>query len=361
MPHRFLGGHSSISFRMRVIHRRRHGLAGAFIMVSEEIKISKNCGNNSPKNSPDGTREAFMVLMTVQPSRRLRTPKQTAMKHSNYRNRIHTPILALALATGVATAGTTETTTAPAPAPAEDVISGVLKLDFNTHFISYGADVWGDGSTMSEPEFNPMLELAFALPADFTLTLGTWMDFVPSSKGGDSPIGGRLQEVDVWAGLSYTYEKLTVSATYQSWMYVSDTEDILDIKFAYDCLLSPSLTVHNRLDQGAANGDEGTILVLGLSHSLEAGPVTISFPFNIAYFLTDDFHNSPVAGGSDDGLGFVSVGVAATLPLTPYIGDAYGDWSLNGGLTYYFTDDDVIPNNPQDDLLTASIGLAVSF
>lgn len=283
------------------------------------------------------------------------------MKMKDYRNRFHTPILALALATGVATAGTTETVPTVAPAPAEGVISGVLKLDFNTHFISYGADVWGDGSSMSDPAFNPLLELAFALPADLTFTLGTWMDFVPSSKGGDSPIGGRLQEVDVWAGLSYTYEKFTVGVTYQAWMYGSDTENILDVKFAYDCFLSPSLTIHNRLDLGAAAGDEGTILVLGLSHSLEAGPVTFSFPLNIAYFLTDDYHNFPINGGSDDGFGFVSIGAAASLPLTPYIGDAYGDWSLNGGLTYYFTDDDVIPNNPQDNFLTASIGLAVSF
>ena len=279
------------------------------------------------------------------------------MKYSNYRNRIHTPILALALATGVATAGTTETTTAPAPAPAEDVISGVLKLDFNTHFVSYGWDVWGDGSSMSEPEFNPTLELAFALPADFTLTLGTWWDVVPSSKGGDSAIGGRLQEVDVWSGLSYTYEKFTVGATYQAWMYGSDTEDILDVKFAYDCFLSPSLTVHNRLDEGASGGNTGTILALGLSYGFEAGPVSISFPFTLAYFLDDDFH----PGSTDSGFGYTSIGVAASLPLTPYISDCYGDWSLNGGLTYYITDDDVVGNYSQDDFLTASLGVAVNF
>ena len=277
------------------------------------------------------------------------------MKYSNYRNRIHTPILALALATGVATAGTSETTTtAPAPAPAEDVISGVLKLDFNTHFISYGWDVWADGASMSDPTFNPMLELSFALPADFTLTLGTWWDM--NSKI-DSSIGGRLQEVDVWTGLSYTYEKFTVGATYQAWMYGSSTEDILDVKFAYDTLLSPSLTVHNRLDAGASGGNTGTILALGLSHSIDAGPVSISFPFSLAYFLEDDFH----PGSTDSGFGFASIGVTATLPLTPYIGDASGEWSLNSGLTYYFTDDDVVGNPDEDDFLTASLGLAVSF
>jgi hypothetical protein len=210
------------------------------------------------------------------------------MKYNNYRNRIHTPLLALALASGVAYAGTPETAVIT-PAPQEDVISGVLNLDFNTHFISYGWDVWGDGSSMSDPEFNPMIELAFALPADFTFTLGTWWDVVPSSKGGDSPIGGRLQEVDVWAGLSYSYEKFTVGVTYQNWFYVSDTEEILDIKFAYDCLLSPSLTIHNRLDEGASGGNNGTILVLGLSHGIEAGPVSITFPFNLAYFLVSTY------------------------------------------------------------------------
>lgn len=281
------------------------------------------------------------------------------MKNKYCSKFVSAPVIVFALATGIASAGVTETVSAPAPV-AEDVISGVLKLDFNSHFVSYGLDVWGDGSSLSDPTFNPMLELAFALPADLTFTLGTWWDM--NSKQ-DSPIGGRLQEVDVWTGLSYSYEKFTVGVTYQAWMYGSATENILDVKFAYDTFLSPSLTVHNRLGVGAAgsfpggvfsSGDEGTVLLLGLSHSVEAGPVAISFPLNIAYFMSDDFH----AVGADDGFGYASLGVAASLPLPAL--SAYGDWSLNGGLTYFLTDDDVIPN-PQDSFLTASLGLAVSF
>jgi hypothetical protein len=173
----------------------------------------------------------------------------------------------------------------------------------------------------------------------------------------DSAIGGRIQEVDVWTGLSYTYEKLTMGVTYNAWMYGSDTEESLDVKFAYDTFLAPSLTIHNRLDPGASGGNNGTVLVLGLSHGIDAGPFSISFPFNLAYFIEDDFH----PGSTDSGFGFASIGVAATLPLSPYIGDSYGDWSLNSGLTYYFTDDDVIGNPNDDDFLTASLGLAVSF
>jgi len=273
------------------------------------------------------------------------------MKQKHRLNLIHSPLIALALTAGTAFAGTTE----PAPAPVEkDVVSGVLNLDFNTHFISYGSDVWADGDKMSEPEFNPSLELAFALPAGFTATLGTWWDVVPSSKGGDSAIGGRLQEVDVWAGLAYTVGDFTTKVTYQNWMYGSDTEDILDVTFSYACLLNPTLTVHNRLDQGAAFGDEGTVLVLGLSHSIEAGPVTISFPFNVAYFLTDDFH-----GGSEDGFGYGSIGVTASYDLAFL--KPVGDWSIHGGLTYYVTDQDIIPNNEEGDFLTANLGLTLKF
>lgn len=280
------------------------------------------------------------------------------MKNKYCRNLIHTPLIAFALATGAASAGTTETMApAPAPAPAEDVVSGVLKLDFNSHFVSYGADVWSDGASMSDMGFNPMIELAFALPAGFTTTLGTWWDVNSKATPGYPTVGGQIQEIDVWAGVSYTYEKFTVGVTFQDWIYNNATEEILDVKFAYDCFLTPSLTIHNRLGEGGSGGNTGTILVLGLGHSIEAGPVTISFPFNLAYFLEDDFHG----GSTDEGFGYASIGIGAALPLSPYIGDVIGDWTLNAGLTYYFTDDEVVGNPDEDEFLTTSVGLSLAF
>jgi hypothetical protein len=281
------------------------------------------------------------------------------MKHINRNKLITSSLLSLVLASSAAFAGTEEMKSTAAPAPAgEDVVSGVLKLDFNSHFVSYGTDVWGDDDSLSDMGFNPMLELAFALPAGFTATLGTWWDV--NSKGDSSTsvgnIGGQLREVDVWAGLAYKYEKFTVGVTFQDWIYNSATEEILDVKFAYDCLLAPSLTIHNRLGAGGSGGNEGTILVLGLSHSIETGPVTFSFPVNLAYFLDNDFH----ANSTDSGFGYASVGVGAALPLSPYIGEAIGDWTLNAGLTYFFTDNEVV-GNFDDDFLTSNIGLSLAF
>ncbi len=268
-------------------------------------------------------------------------------------------LLASALGTAVSHAGDPVPSTAPAPivTEAEDNFSGTLNLDYNSHFVSYGLDVWGDGNDLEGPTFNPSLELTWALPGNFSAILGTWWDVngkVPSS------IGGKLQEIDVWAGLGYKWGDLSITALYQNWIYASGNEQIVDIKFAYDCFLSPSLVIHNRVDPGASGGSNGTVLVGGLSHSIDAGPVTIAFPLNVAFFLDDDFH----PGSVDDGLGYGSLGVTATLPLE-FMGDSYGEWNLHGGFTYYLTDSDVVGNSragrPDNDFLTANIGIGCAF
>ncbi len=267
-------------------------------------------------------------------------------------------LLASLLGTAVSHAGDP---VPPAPAPtmteAEDNFSGTLNLDYNSHFISYGLDVWGDGNDLEGPTFNPSLELNWALPANFSAILGTWWDVngkVPSA------IGGKLQEIDVWAGLGYKWGDLSITALYQNWIYASENEQIVDLKFAYDTFLSPSLVIHNRVDPGASGGSNGTVVVAGLSHSIEAGPVTIAFPLNVAWFVDDDFH----PGSIDSGIGYGSLGVSATLPLE-FLGSSYGEWNLHGGFTYYLTDSDVVGNTragrPDNDFLTANIGIGCAF
>lgn len=284
------------------------------------------------------------------------TNKKLIMKNKYCQNLLKTPLVAFALATGIASAGTTETA-APAAPPAEDVISGVLSLSANSHFISYGNDVWKDGSSMSDLGFNPSLEFTFKLPAEgFSLILGTWWDV--NSKGAPS-IGGDIQEIDVWAGIGYSIDKFSITTTYQAWNYNRGTEEIIDVKLAYDCLLSPSLMFHNRIDEGNSGGANGTIMVLGLSHTIEAGPVSISFPVNFAAILGDNYYRA-TAPGSDSGYAYTSVGAQISYPLA-FMGESYGKWSLNGGVTQYWTNGPVIPGNPTNNFLTYNFGLAASF
>jgi hypothetical protein len=236
-------------------------------------------------------------------------------------------------------------------APATSVLSGSLALDFNSHFVCYGLDVWGDGASLSDPTFNPSLNLNWQLTEAFTFNLGTWWDV--NSKA-DSSIGGRIQEVDVWAGFGYTLGALTTSVTYQNWIYSGETEEILDVKFAYDTFLSPSLTIHHRLTEGASGGNTGTVLVAGIEHGFEFGPVSFTVPATLGYFMEDDFHPN----STEDGLGYGSLGLLASYALP--VDKKFGEWALKGGLVYYVTDQDVVANQDED-FLTATLGVAVAF
>jgi hypothetical protein len=289
------------------------------------------------------------------------------MKNKYHRTLVQSVVLSSALVGTAVYAGPVEMTTPPAPTPMEDVVSGVLNLDFTSHFFSYGNDVWEDGDDAFSLGFYPSAELAFALPGGFTATLGVWAELHdkdrPTPAAPTQTLGGDFLEVDTYYGLAYTFDKFTVGVTYQNWFYGGGVEDILDIKFSYDTFLSPSLLIHNRMDAGAAGplgGDEGTILVLGLSHGIDAGPVSISFPFSLAYFLDDGYHSTT----SDSGIGYGSIGVSASVPLSSLIGDAYGDWSVHGGFTYYVTDDGTIGggvNPAEDSFFITNIGLTLAF
>jgi hypothetical protein len=230
-------------------------------------------------------------------------------------------------------------------------VSGTFSFNYNTHFISYGADVWGNGgSTFNDSLFNPSLELKFALPNDYYMVLGTWWDV--NGNIDPSAIGGRIQEVDLWTGVGKDFGFVDAKLLYQQWIYASDTEHIVDLVLGFEAPLNPSFTVHYRPDQGAAFGDEGFFFVGGIAPGFDVGPVAVTIPVNVA-FATDNFH------GGDSGFGYASAGVQASYPLP--VPDGYGDWSLTAGYTYYHTSDDVIPNNPADDFFTGTAGISIGF
>jgi len=244
--------------------------------------------------------------------------------------------------------------TEPQPAgtisePAESpFVTGTLALTVDTHFISYGADVWGAGDNWDDPLFHPMLELNFDLGKGFTGILGTWWDV---NSNAPSSIGDVIQEVDVWIGVAYGYKDFNFTVLYQDWMYAGDIERIVDLKAGYAHWLNPSLTLHFRVDEGASGGDNGLATVLGVAPGTSWKDVSFSFPVNVA-FDTDNFH------GGDAGFSFASVGAAASVPMK-FI--PKGDWTFNVGVTYYFTNDDVIPNNPEDSFLTGTAGIVLGF
>ena len=139
-------------------------------------------------------------------------------------------------------------------------VSGSLAFDFNTHFVSYGADVWTAGNNWDTLLFNPSAELVLDLGAGFSAIVGTWWDV---NNEADSSIGGNIQEIDWWAGLGYETGIVSLTALLQGWHYGGSMEQIIDFTIALDTVLAPSFTVHGRIDEGASGGDTGAVFVLG--------------------------------------------------------------------------------------------------
>jgi hypothetical protein len=78
-------------------------------------------------------------------------------------------------------------------------LSGSLSFDYNSHFISYGFDVWGGGKNPSgESTFNPSASIDYKINDQWTLSSGFWLDV--NDNTGDF----ETVETDIWFGASYT-------------------------------------------------------------------------------------------------------------------------------------------------------------
>ncbi len=246
-------------------------------------------------------------------------------------------------------AGTAEKAqAATAAAPEKPSITGNLSLNVDSHFVSFGADVWGPNSQLL---FHPSLELTKAITEDFKLILGTWWDVNdrPNVQAGNSSaIGHRIQEVDVWFGGAYTTGKLTTTALYQQWMYAGANEQAVELKFAVDTFLSPSLLIHQRLGSGAYGAD--TVAVLGVSYGFKAGPVSFSIPGAVSV-ESGGYH------GGKGGVGYGSLGLSASVPVDFVSKDA----TFSVGVTGYATNHDVIPSNVKEKFLNLTGGINIPF
>jgi hypothetical protein len=233
----------------------------------------------------------------------------------------------------------------------EKVVSGTLSLDVNTHFISYGYDVWGGGGQWKDALFNPSLELSLALGGGFSWILGTWWDV---NDQADSDIGGSIQEIDVWTGFGYEKGIFQTSLLGQAWNYGGGTEWIVDWSMGLDVFLKPSILFHGRVSNDLGLED-GLIVVFGIEEGFDLGPVTFSFPVNLA-FGTDQFHTGPGSNGGGGGYAYTSVGANLSVPL-PFLP---GEWEAHAGVTYYNTNPNYIPN-PSDNFVTGNAGVSLSF
>ncbi len=232
-----------------------------------------------------------------------------------------------------------------APPPDTPFVTGSLSLMLNTHFVSYGQDIWGAGNSFDDPLFNPSLELVFDLGGGLKGIVGTWWDV---NDNATSSIGNRIQEIDVWTGLSYGVGDFTFTLLYQAWMYAEQTEHIVDLKIAYaDGFLNPFLMLHGRVGIDIPGFEEGLVTQLGIAPSKTWGDLTLTVPISVAAD-TDGFHSG------SSGFSFASGGISLAYAISKHV-------SFSIGATAYYTNDSVIPTNPDDFFVTGSTGFTVTF
>ena len=241
-------------------------------------------------------------------------------------------------------------------------------VDFQSHFISYGLDVWGGGDDPSpfsdDSTIFSYAQVDAAITEDFGIFFNIWGDL---NDNVESNIGGAIQEIDLTAGATYQIDdRFGTSVSIGHWAYASDVEYVLDLGVSFDdaglygesgFYLSPSVLLHYRFD-GNGGQEEALAVVVGLSPGLSVDvdddlAVDISFPVNVAFF-GDEFQ------GGDSGFGYVSVSASFSVPLT-FVAEKYGDWGAYAAATFYHTEEDAIPTNPESDFLTTSFGLSYGF
>jgi hypothetical protein len=253
---------------------------------------------------------------------------------------------ALLLAASLPAVGGTPAAAPLTPPPLEaPFVTGFLSLAYETHFVSYGSDVWGGGDTWDDSLFHPTLEVDFNLGGGWQAYVNLWAD-VNDLSAVPSDIGGNVQELDVNVGVYYTMDKWKFQLGYGAWMYGGDTEHIIDGKITYnDGTWNPFLMLHGRVDDFPY--DSGLVAQVGIAPSKTFGKVTVSLPVTVS-FDTDGFH------GGDAGFAYASVGLGASIPLAEHV-------TLNLGATYYHTDDEVIPFNVDEDFVLGSGGITISW
>ncbi len=228
------------------------------------------------------------------------------------------------------------------PAPEEPFVTGNVTVLYETHFISYGQDVWGVGNDWGTAFVHPSIELDFNLGGGLQFYLNTWADI---NDQGVTSIGHNVQEVDLNAGFYYTMGKYKFQLGYGAWCYGSQVESVIDAKVSYTSTLNPFLAFHGRVADEIPF-DTGVVGQIGIAPGTTLGAIALSFPITVS-FDTDNFH------GGDAGFAYVSAGVSASIPLTKHV-------SAIIAATYYHTNDSVIPN-PNSDFVLGSAGLTVAF
>ena len=274
------------------------------------------------------------------------------------KNIVTTGAIFSAAALSVQAAGENVAAEEVAMAKEESPFSFNISLDYNSHFMSYGANVWGDETKDIGDEwlFEPSVSIDYAINDTSGLYVGAWFDINDVDGAGPGEVGpdlgGDTKEMDLWIGYWFSVDKFTFDFTFQQWYHADETEGIFDVTVSYDMMFSPYIKAHSRYEVVGYDQQKGTMFEIG-GTLYEGEYKGLGYGFNVgAAFSVDDYH---VAG--EDGYAYSFLGASASYVI--YSNDSL-EVDLHGGLTYYDTEKDTT-GNAENSYLTANFGVGFSF
>jgi hypothetical protein len=240
-----------------------------------------------------------------------------------------------------------------------DGLHGVLEASYNSHFVSYGSDVWAGGDKLFGKQAVSFLSgLISYKKGDFTGDVSVFATMKDPPSGAPA---ANVQEVDTAIGGRYSIDSVTLNAHYGEWHYLGDSENIIDLGASYDDdslvgRFHPSVLWHARI-KGNDGQREGSALVASVAPGMMLGDTGLyaSLPSGVGFFLNDNFK-----GGAKSGYAYSYVGASLDIPLN-FISNNYGNWSVNLNTTYYMTDAQALPFNVNRNFLTGGVGIRVAF
>jgi hypothetical protein len=306
---------------------------------------------------------------------------------------------ALGQETGAPSAGPTPEQVQPgagaeSPKPENGLdVHGLVGSDFTTHYISRGLDLEDQGFIAQ-----PYVELDFTLAQNKDATFSKTIGFVgiwnslhsqhtdaglatsDPDTGLRPPVTTDLwYEFDWYAGVAFDIKDFNLNLSY--WEFTSPNQGFgrsknLQAKLSYNdtklwnggkdtgFALKPYGIVFVETDGKAGSGtDEGIYVELGMEPTIftlakdGTYPIALSVPTKIGLGFSDFYED-------DEALGFISVGLKASVPLT-FMPARYGAWSANAGVYYYYygagVDDFNKATGDGDDDIVAAAGFSFTF
>lgn len=240
---------------------------------------------------------------------------------------------------------------------------GIAALSWDSHLVSYGRDVWGAGDDLNGATsglIHPWIQLGMSND-QYRFFGGAWLDINDNAEKG---ISGDVQEVDLWIGMNRTLGKFNLGLNLQRWHWGDEVEIVLDSSVTFDdsgllfqsLALNPGLTLHSQLASDIS--DEKNVLIARITPGLplsksKTQPIWLSIPIAVG-FQQAGFKNNP-AGHS-----YSSVSADLYLPLKTS-SQRKGNWTMNISLSWFDTDPQRIPENPEQSFVTGKVGILHFF